>query len=122
VPVAKRVGTPDGGRSSQAWLSLPLPATDRLTFMRRLRQIAFAILFAGWMLPAFLAQAARERAPKNVPDRRTPFEIAAGIAGPPPAPAERMASMFSTIAVLWFLIAILYAAVLATRLRRTLVR
>ncbi|MFN2565952.1 MAG: hypothetical protein ABR499_13230 [Gemmatimonadaceae bacterium] len=88
--------------------------------MQRLRQIAFAILFGGWMLPTFLAQAARARVPKNVPDPRTPFEIMAGIA-PPPAPAERVASMFSTIAMLWFVVALLYAAVLAMRLRRTLV-
>ena len=90
--------------------------------MQRLRQIAFAILFGGWMLPAFLAQAARERAPKNVPDPRTPLEVMAGLTPPPSAPAERVASMFSTMAVLWFVIALLYAAVLAVRLRRTLVR
>ncbi len=90
--------------------------------MRRLRQIAFAILFGGWMLPAFLAQAARERAPKNVPDPRTPLEVIAGIAPPPPAPAERLASMFNAVAGLWFVIALCYAAVLTMRLRRTLVR
>jgi hypothetical protein len=90
--------------------------------MRRLRQIAFVILFGGWMLPAFLAQAARERAPKTVADPRTRLEIIAGVAPPPPAPAERLASMFSTVAVIWFLIALGYATVLTMRLRRTLVR
>jgi hypothetical protein len=90
--------------------------------MRRLRQVAFAILFGGWMLPAFLSQAARERAPTNVRDPRSQLEIIAGVAPPPPAPAERLASMFSAIAVLWFLIALGYAAVLTMRLRRTLVR
>jgi hypothetical protein len=90
--------------------------------MRRLQQIAFAILFAGWMLPAFLAQAARERAPVAAPDPRTPFQVMAGVAPPPPGPAERAASMFTTIAVLWFVIAFIYAAVLVMRLRRTLVR
>jgi hypothetical protein len=90
--------------------------------MRRFRQIAFVILFAGWMLPAFLAQAARERAPNNAPDPRTHLERIAGVGPPSPPPAERLASMFSAIAVLWFLIALGYAAVLAMRLRRTLVR
>jgi hypothetical protein len=89
--------------------------------MRRLRQIAFTILFGGWMLPAFLAQAARARVPKNVPDPRTHLEIIAGVAPPAPAPAEWLASMFSAIAVIWFLIAIAYATVLTVRLRRTLV-
>lgn len=89
--------------------------------MQRLRQIAFLILFGGWMLPAFLAQRAGERAPATVPDPRTRYEILSGVE-PPPTPEERMASMFTTIAVLWFIIALLYAAVLTMRLRRTLVR
>jgi hypothetical protein len=88
--------------------------------MRRLRQIAFAILFGGWMLPAFLAQAAKERAPKNVSSSRTALETISGIPAPAPA-ADQAASMFNTIAVLWFLIAVGYAGVLAVRLRRTLV-
>lgn len=87
--------------------------------MRRFRQIAFAILFGGWMLPAFLAQAAKERAPKAAPQSRTALELLTGAA--PPAPAEQAASMFNTIALLWFLIAVAYAVVLAVRLRRTLV-
>jgi hypothetical protein len=93
----------------------------RLFGMRRLRQVAFAILFCGWMLPAFLAQAARERAPTNAPDPRTHLQIIAGVAPPTPPPAERLASMFTAIAVIWFLIALGYAAVLTMRLRRTLV-
>jgi len=87
--------------------------------MRWVRQIAFAILFAGWMLPAFLAQAVRARAPA-APDPRTPFQVMAGVAPPPPGPAEQVASMFTAIAVLWFLIAFIYAGVLAMRLRRSL--
>jgi hypothetical protein len=89
--------------------------------MRRFRQIAFGILFGGWMLPAYLAQAAGARAPKSAPDPRTPIEVIAGVA-PPPVPAERAASMFNAIAVVWFLIALLYATVLAIRLRRGLAR
>ena len=88
--------------------------------MRRLRQIAFTVLFAGWMLPALLAQAVRARGPQAVPDVRTPLEVMSGMA-PPPMPAERAASMFTTIAVLWFVIALVYAVVLTVRLRRTLV-
>ena len=108
-------------RSSQS-ISLPNSRPIRLSVMRRLRQFAFAVLFGGWMLPAFLAQGARERAPKHVPEPRTHLQIVAGVAPPPPAPAERLASMFSAIAVIWFLIALGYAAVLTMRLRRTLVR
>src|ERR687895_2448841 len=80
--------------ASRSRFSLPHSRWTRLSDMRRLRQIAFVILFSGWMLPAFLAQAARERAPKSVPDPRTRLEIIAGVAPPPPAPAERLASMF----------------------------
>ena len=73
------------------------------------------------MLPAFLAQAARERVPAPVHDSRTHLQVLAGAAPPPPAPAERLASMFTAIAVIWFLIALGYATVLTMRLRRTLV-
>jgi hypothetical protein len=89
--------------------------------MRRFRQFAFAILFGGWMLPAYFGQAASARAPKSAPDTRTPFEVMAGVA-PPPAPAEQAASMFNAIAIVWFMIALVYATVLAIRLRRGLVR
>ena len=88
--------------------------------MRHFRQIAYAILFAGWMLPAFLAQAARARAPKPV-DPRTPLQIIAGVAPPAAAPAERVATLLNAIAIVWFLIALVYAVVLTLRLRRTLV-
>jgi hypothetical protein len=88
--------------------------------MRRLRQIAFAIVFAGWMLPAFLAQATRARAPKAV-DPRTPLQIIAGVAPPAPSPVERLATMLNAIAIVWFLLALVYAVVLTVRLRRTLV-
>jgi hypothetical protein len=88
--------------------------------MRRLRQIAFGILFLGWMLPAFLGQGAKDRALKSKPRSRTAIEMLTG-AAPAPAPAEQAASMFNTIAVLWFLIALGYAVVLVVRLRRTLV-
>jgi hypothetical protein len=93
----------------------------RLNSVRRFRQIAYAIVFGGWMLPAYLAQAAGARAPKTAPDTRTPFEVMAGVA-PTPAPAEQAASLFNAIAFVWFLMALLYAAVLAIRLRRGLVR
>jgi hypothetical protein len=89
--------------------------------MRRFRQIAFAILFAGWMLPAFLAQGARSRAPKPV-DPRSPLQIVAGVAPPPSSPVERLATMLNAIALIWFLLALVYAVVLTLRLRRTLVR
>jgi hypothetical protein len=88
--------------------------------MQRIRQIAFVILFAGWMLPALLAQSARERAPKTSRER-SHFEIVAGIE-PPPAPADRVVTVFRTIAGLWFVVALVYAATLTVRFRRTLLR
>ena len=87
--------------------------------MDRLRRIAFTVLFAGWMLPAFLAQAVRARVPAPAPDARMPMGIVGGLT-PPPTSAERAASMFTTIAVLWFIIALVYAIVLTVRFRRTL--
>jgi hypothetical protein len=88
--------------------------------MQRLRQIAFVILFAGWMLPALLAQSARERAPRQ-PRERSHYEIVTGIE-PPPAPADRVVTIFRTIAGLWFVVALVYAGTLTIRFRRTLVR
>ena len=73
------------------------------------------------MLPALLAQSARARAPRSAHVPRAPLQAMRGVAPPPPAPAERLASMFTTIAVIWFLIALVYAVVLTVRLRRTLV-
>jgi hypothetical protein len=86
--------------------------------MQRLRQIAFAILFAGWMVPALMAQAARERAPTK-PRQRSHFEVVTGVE-PPPAPADRAVTIFRTIAGLWFVVALVYAGTLTVRLRRTL--
>ncbi len=106
-------------RSTQ-WRFVALPAPTRLIVVRRFRQVAFAILFGGWMLPAFLAQSARARAPRSAHLPQAPLEVVGGVA-PPPAPAERLASMFTMIAVLWFLTALVYATVLTVRLRRTLV-
>jgi hypothetical protein len=40
---------------------------------------------------------------------------------PAPAPVEQVVTIFRVIAGLWFLIALIYAAVLTIRLRRTLV-
>jgi hypothetical protein len=88
--------------------------------MRRFRQLALMVLFAGWMLPAFLAQAARARAATSAPAPRTPLGMVSGIA-PAPPPAERLASMFNSIAIIWVSIALVYAVVLTLRLRRTLV-
>jgi hypothetical protein len=88
--------------------------------MRRFRQIAYVILFAGWMLPAILAQNAGARAAAGPPKPRTHLERIARIE-PPPTPAERTASMFRAIAGLWFVVALIYAAALTVRLRRTLV-
>jgi len=88
--------------------------------MERLRQVAFVILFAGWMLPAMLAQSARERAPKT-PPARSNLEITAGVE-PPPAPADRVVTVFRTIAGLWFLVALIYAGTLTIRFRRALLR
>ena len=75
------------------------------------------------MLPALLAQSARAKAPRAVHLPRTPLQVIGGVAppAPPATPAERVATLFTTIAVLWFLIALAYAVVLTVRLRRTLV-
>lgn len=91
----------------------------RLTDMRRVRQIAFVILFAGWMLPAFLAQAARERSPRQ-PAVRPQVDLMPGFE-PPRAPADRMVTIFRTIAGIWFVVALVYAGTLTVRLRRTLI-
>lgn len=88
--------------------------------MRRLRQIAYVILFAGWMLPALLAQNARARAATTPPQPRGAFERMAGIE-PPPTPADRTVTIFRTIGGLWFFVALIYAATLTLRFRRTLV-
>jgi hypothetical protein len=86
--------------------------------MRRFRQIAYVILFAGWMLPAVLAQNARARAAKTAPVRSR-LELMIGVE-PPPTPADRAASVFRGIAGVWFVFALVYAGVLTVRLRRTL--
>jgi hypothetical protein len=88
--------------------------------MHKLRQIAFIILFAGWMLPAFLAQSARERAEKAAPTPRPRMGLMRGVE-PPPAPADRVVPIFRAIAGIWFLLALTYAGTLAVRLRRTLI-
>jgi hypothetical protein len=88
--------------------------------MRRLRQIAYVILFAGWMLPALLAQHARARAARTPPDARANIERMAGIE-PAPTPAQRTVTIFRVIAGVWFVVAVIYAATLTVRLRRTLV-
>lgn len=88
--------------------------------MRRLRQIAYVILFAGWMLPALLAQNARERAARTPANPRSRIERMEGIEAPP-TPEERTATIFRAIAGLWFVVALIYAATLTVRLRRTLV-
>jgi hypothetical protein len=101
--------------------SLPPVGSSRPMGMHRFRQLALALVFSGWMLPAFLAQSARERVPKNVPDTRTPMELLTGVA-PPPPPADRVVTMFRVVASAWFIVALIYAVVLTIRLRRTLVR
>jgi hypothetical protein len=88
--------------------------------MRRFRQVAYAILFAGWMLPALLAQNARSRAATTAPRPRSHIERMAGIE-PPPTPADRTVTIFRTIAGLWLVVALIYAGTLTLRLRRTLV-
>ena len=87
--------------------------------MQRLRQIAFVILFAGWMLRAFRAQRARERAPRT-PPAAAQVELMAGLE-PPPAPADRVVTIFRTIAGIWFFVALVYAGTLTIRFRRTLI-
>lgn len=90
--------------------------------MERLRQITLMILFAGWMVPAFLAQKAGERAARMAPASVAPSHVErlSGLE-PPPAPADRVLTMLRTIAGLWFLIAVVYASVLTMRFRRTLI-
>ena len=88
--------------------------------MERLRQIALVILFAGWMVPAVLAQKAGERAARTAPVARHQVEQLSGLE-PPPPPANRVLTMLRTIAGLWFLIAVVYATVLTMRFRRTLI-
>lgn len=99
---------------------MPKTVIDRLSGMRRFRQIAYAILFVGWMLPALLAQSAGEKAATAPPRPRSHLERMQGIE-PPPTPAERTATMFRAIAGLWFVVALIYAGTLTIRLRRTLV-
>jgi hypothetical protein len=99
---------------------LPKPVIDRLSGMRRFRQVAYAILFAGWMLPALLAQNASARAATAPPRPQSHLERMEGIE-PPPTAAERTATMFRAIAGLWFVVALIYAGTLTIRLRRTLV-
>ena len=86
--------------------------------MQRIRQIAFVILFAGWMVPAFMAQAARERAPQRAPEQMQ-VDLMAGLE-PAPDPADRVVTIFRTIAGIWFVVALVYAGTLTVRLRRTL--
>jgi hypothetical protein len=88
--------------------------------MQRLRRIALVILFAGWMLPALLAQVAHQREPKRAPRPKTRVELMGGVE-PPPTPAERVTTMFRVTAGIWFFVALLYAGTLTLRLRRTLV-
>ena len=90
--------------------------------MERLRQIALVILFAGWMLPAVLAQKTGERAAKTAP-APVARSLGRGLSGvePPPPPADRLLTMLRTIAGLWFVIAVVYAFVLTVRFRRTLI-
>jgi hypothetical protein len=87
--------------------------------MQRVRQIAFVILFAGWMLPAFLAQTARERAARDAP-ALTQAELMAGFE-PEPAPADRVVTIFRTIAGIWLFVALVYAGTLTVRFRRALI-
>lgn len=104
-----------------AW-PFPSVVLDRLKGMHTLRQIALVILFAGWMVPAVLAQKANERAAATAPVRapRGHLDQLMGVE-PPPPPAERVLTMLRTIAGLWFLIALVYASVLTIRFRRTLI-
>jgi hypothetical protein len=88
--------------------------------MERLRRIAFVILFAGWMVPALLAQKARERAPvAAASSTRTRLPSMTGVE-PPAMPADRVVTMFRTVAGLWFFVALVYASVLTMRFRRTI--
>jgi hypothetical protein len=101
-------------------LPLPAPVIDRLSVMRRVRHIAYVILFAGWMLPALLAQNAHERVARTLPDARSEIERMTGIE-PQPTPAQRTVTIFRTVAGVWFVVALIYAGTLTLRLRRTLV-
>ena len=65
-----------------------------------LRAVANTILFAGWMLPAILA--------RLVPARLGP-EV-----------GDEVARMFNIVAGLWAFLALIYAGVLASRMRRDL--
>jgi hypothetical protein len=116
--------TGDGGHTgtyrSAGVVGLPGRVTDRLSVMRRVRQIAYVILFAGWMLPALLAQNARGRVATTPPDARSEIQRMAGIE-PPPTPAQRTVTIFRTIAGVWCVVALIYAGTLTLRLRRTLV-
>ena len=87
--------------------------------MDRLRRIAFVVLFAGWMLPAVLAQNARNRVGPSAPRQRTHVEMVTGIE-PPPRPQDRAITVLRSIAGVWFLAAMVYAGVLTIRFRRTL--
>jgi hypothetical protein len=87
--------------------------------MDRLRRIAFVILFAGWMLPAMLAQNARTRVGPSKPRQRSHIELMAGIE-PPPRAEDRAITVLRSIAGVWFLAAMVYAGVLTIRFRRTL--
>jgi beta-lactamase regulating signal transducer with metallopeptidase domain len=95
-------------------------ALASLSVMHRVRQIAYLILFVGWMLPALLAQAANDRVPKAAPVVVSPMGIVTG-AEAATAPVERAVVILRVIAVLWFLVALIYATALIVRLRRTLV-
>jgi hypothetical protein len=109
-------------RSHFGGAGTPFPSVvfKRLMGMERLRQIALVVLFTGWMVPAFMAQQAGDRAARLAPVVQSHIERIAGIE-PPPSPADRVVTMLRTIAALWFLVAAVYAFVLMMRFRRTLV-
>lgn len=88
--------------------------------MDKLRRMALVILFAGWVLPAVLAQRAGELAERAPAAARSHYDRLAGLE-PPPEPADRVLTMLRTIAGAWFLIAGAYAIVLTVRFRRTLI-
>lgn len=89
--------------------------------MERLRRIAFVILFAGWMVPALLAQNARARAGTTAPApvARSHAERLGLRVATPAAPADRAVTMLRTTAAIWFLLALIYACVLTVRFRRS---
>lgn len=82
--------------------------------MRRLQQIAYVILFAGWIVPAMLAKSASASAAP-----RSPMELLTGAESS--APADQIVVFLRVVAGIWFLVALIYAVVLALRLRRTLI-